>query len=115
MRVMNAYGDPRCPTHTAISITPDGDCLFNAVSLAFWRTEERSKQLRLRTAIEIVCNRTKYDRNSSSYSVNKGGFTFEVDSYNCFLKEVLSISTYMSPAHLVALGNAVGVDFDDIW
>ena len=109
MHLLRAYGDSRFATHTAIDITGDGDCLFNSVATALWMDEKFSNELRLRMSLEIITKRKLYDYTDPAYAVNKQGFSFEFENYNKFLLEALTVSTDMSPAHVVALGNCLQI------
>ena len=45
-----------CVGHVPVSVTADGNCLFNALSLALTGSEERAIEIRLRTAICMILN-----------------------------------------------------------
>ena len=107
--LLTAYGDSRSDTHTPIDITGDGDCLFNSVAVALWMNEEFCFELRLRTALEIIINRELYDSTHAAYAVNQQGYSFEVDVFQKFLTDCLTVGRDMSPAHLVALVNTLRV------
>ena len=109
MHLLKAYGDSRYHTHTALQVTGDGDCLFNSVSLALWLTEDFSDELRLRTALEIITNKPLYDFKDPAYVASQQGYSFEFDDFNNFVIDALKIGSDMSPAHLVALVNTLGV------
>lgn len=54
-------------TYTPAVILGDGNCLFRAVSLALYRTQEYHSYLRLMTAIEMVEYPNYYDTKANDY------------------------------------------------
>jgi len=52
---------------TPLAVYGDGNCLFRAVSLALYGTEERHLELRAKAAIEIAMHREWYDTESKKF------------------------------------------------
>ena len=110
MNYLEAYVDVRKSSHTAFEVAKDGDCLFNTVSLALWKTELHSKQLRLRMALEVITKRTKYDRFAADSVADLFSQSFSLfDTYLQFVSDSLTVSAYMTPSHIAALANALCV------
>ena len=110
LNYLAAFGDVRTNTHTAFEVSKDGDCLFNTVSQAFWKTEGHSTQLRLRMALEIITERSRYDMcpsENSAYVLTRSFSLFE--TYFQFVEDSLTIARYMTPSHIAALANALCV------
>ena len=53
--------------HSPLSTVGDGNCLYRAVSLAFFGTEELHGHLRLLASLEIIENRSHYDTAHRKY------------------------------------------------
>jgi len=49
------------------AVAGDGNCLYRALSLALFGTEDYYGYLRVRTAIELVSNASAYSSDSSSF------------------------------------------------
>jgi hypothetical protein len=52
---------------TPVATTGEGNCLFRAVSLALFGTENRHDYLRLATAIEMTLHIQHYDKTSDRF------------------------------------------------
>ncbi|KAK3091770.1 hypothetical protein FSP39_022506 [Pinctada imbricata] len=52
-----------------VSVTGDGNCLFNSISVALTGHEGRSVELRLRTAIELILHKDNYVQTNSSTDI----------------------------------------------
>jgi len=53
--------------YTPLDVTGDGNCLFRAVSLGLYGTEECHKELRAKAAIEIAMHQEWYDKSSENF------------------------------------------------
>lgn len=49
--------------YVLVATTGDGNCLFNAGSLAMWHSEQQATKLRLRTCIELALSQDFYKQN----------------------------------------------------
>jgi len=62
----------------AIPATGDGNCLFNATSIALVGNENLTKELRLRTAYHIMMNKQHYDHSVNSKNYEWYNITDEI-------------------------------------
>ncbi|GFS09746.1 hypothetical protein ElyMa_006630500 [Elysia marginata] len=61
LQILGKYHPVINETHVPIRVAGDGNCLFRAVSLALYGTEEFHDTIRLLSAIEMIENRPHYD------------------------------------------------------
>ena len=59
--ILTKYHPIMKETHAPLCVTGDGNCLFRAVSLALYGTENYHVIIRTLAAIELIENRRQYD------------------------------------------------------
>ena len=93
-RLLRKYGSTQ---KTAVYTSADGNCLYQAVSLAVFGDTSASTELRARTAIELAINRQYYDGDE---------FRNVTDGYDSELNSVASPSQYAGVLAILALSVA---------
>jgi len=80
----------------------DGNCLYRAVSLALYGTEEHHEYVRLRTAIELMTYHDTYDIADGILSSS----AVAPASYSRLLKDAVTLGEYAELAHIYAVSAA---------
>ena len=88
----------------------DGNCLFNAVSLALSGGEDFSTELRLRTALEMILNSTRY---TSRPDYNR--LLLVSPSYRESTKDCCSDHSFSSVWTMMALSNTIGLPIQSVY
>ena len=70
-----------------LAVLEDGNCMFRAVSLALYNTEDHYRLLRAMTLHEILAHRDFYDKNSDSFCFREDNF-IESPAFSDLCKEV---------------------------
>lgn len=79
-----------------VNTTGDGNCCFNASSMAICGNESHAQQLRLRSAIELINNMKWY---SDSYSVDFAPVASDLkDALNKITKAHTDVNVWALPA-----------------
>lgn len=84
----------------------DGNCLFRAVSLSLFGTQENHVYLRLITALEIIMNRPFYDRRSYQ-CLNPFSTQVEVPHYSNIVRQAVTDGSSCGMMHLFAVSAAI--------
>ncbi|GFN82618.1 hypothetical protein PoB_000912400 [Plakobranchus ocellatus] len=94
-------------THAPICLTGDGNCLFRAVSLALYVTEEFHATLRLLCAIEMIENRPHYDYEYSLFVDHFNDPRLVFDKNDVHLKDVIKVGSFSSLMTVSAISAAL--------
>ncbi|XP_078487868.1 uncharacterized protein LOC144745817 [Ciona intestinalis] len=79
--LVNKYGLAK--DKQAVKTTPDGNCLFNAVSLAVCRNESLALKLRVVCCLQMVLHFEKYQQHQSAKSIRLVSPTLESACLDC--------------------------------
>jgi len=91
-------------------VTGDGNCLFNVVSIALCGNEALSTEIRLRSAIEMLCNP---DRHRSRPDYND--LLMVSQSYEEACKECCTSGAYSSIWTFMAITNVTGIPIQSLY
>lgn len=95
---------------TPLSSSTDGNCLYNAVSLVIHGSEQMSTELRVRTFLELKCNRQWYenDQSLSRLLLTVSGDLYEHSLDCCRDKE------WSNMWHIQALANVLNMKMESV-
>lgn len=94
VQVLNKFHPVINTTHVPISITGDGNCLFRAVSMALYGSDEYHTYIRLLTALEIIENQANYDYEHDAYVDPFNDQRLLFDTYNQLVKDVTKVGSF---------------------
>lgn len=89
------------------SVLGDGNCLYCAASLALYSTENHHKLLRLLTTIEIILNRSSYDKSQNECVISNRCNNVILAPYSKVIKEATTLNSYQDIMHVYALSAAL--------
>ena len=89
--------------HSPLSTAGDGNCLYRAVSLAFFGTEELHGHLRLLASLEIIENRSHYDTAHRKYVDLICDNRIVSSDYMSLVQNTCKIGSYAEMLHIYAL------------
>ena len=90
--------------------TGDGNCLFNAVSIALTGNEDRAAELRLRTSVEMALNADTYQRREDYDQLMTHS-----PSYSASMKDCCTEGAYSSIWTMMALSSVVGLPIKSVY
>lgn len=90
--------------------TGDGNCLFNAVSIALSGNEHRAAELRLRTSVEMALNSDNYTSRDDYEQLMENS-----PSFHASLKDCCSEGAYSSIWTIMALSSVVGLPINSVY
>jgi len=94
--------------YSSRAVAGDGNCLYRALSLALFGTEDYYGYLGVRTAIELVSNASAYTSESSSFVL--GDLPICTPAYRELVRLTLTNGTYSEMIHVFAFSKAFGID-----
>ncbi len=83
----------------------DGNCMFRAVSLALYGTQEMHEYLRFITAVQIIKNPQLYDNSSENFVIKDERVL--TAPYSELIKNAMKIGCYLELIHLFALSATI--------
>ena len=89
-------------------VSGDGNCMYRAVSLALYGTEEYHLHLRYITALEMLYNSQRYDQKHAAYENTITDVRILVSDYPTLLTHVAIPCKYSELMHMYALSSAIG-------
>ena len=92
-----------------LEVVGDGNCLYRAVSLACYGTQEHHIQLRLRSSIEIILNHIHYDTSHRRHVDHIKDNRIITDSYDKLVKSVCQLGCFQQMIHIFALSAALEI------
>ena len=90
--------------------TGNGNCLFNAVSIALTGNEDRAAELRLRTSVEMALNANVY---TSRPDYNQ--LMTHSPSYNASMEDCCTEGAYSSIWTIMALSSVIGLPIKSVY
>lgn len=90
--------------------TGDGNCLFNAVSIALTGSEDRAAELRLRTSVEMALNADSYTCHPD-YDL----LMTHSPSFNTSMQDCCTEGAYSSIWTIMALSSVVGLPIKSVY
>ena len=87
----------------------DGNCLYRAVALSLYGSQEHHGYLRVIAAIEMIENRYCYDTNSPIYSHTISDSRIHVPPYSDLIRDVVTDGAYAELMHMYALSAALTI------
>ncbi|GFO24876.1 ATP-dependent DNA helicase [Plakobranchus ocellatus] len=109
LQVLSKYHPVIMETHAPLCVTSDGNCLFRAVSLALYGTEEFHASLRVLCAIEMIENRAHYDYEYSLFVDHFNDPRLVFDKYDVLLKDVTKIGSFSGLMTVSAISAALNL------
>ena len=97
-------------TKVALKTSGDGSCLFHAVSVALVDNESLSEELRVRTAIDMIRNRKKYEAYKDFELVSLCSPLYEQS-----VKDCCCVDGYSSMWTMIALANVINIPIKSIY
>ena len=90
--------------------TGDGNCLFNAVSIALTGSEDRAAELRLRTSVEMALNADSYTCHPDYDLLMTHSPSFNTSMQDCCME-----GAYSSIWTIMALSSVVGLPIKSVY
>ena len=90
--------------------TGDGNCLFNAVSIALTGNEDRAPELRVRTSVEMALNADTYKRR-----LDYDQLLAHSPSYSASMKDCCTEGAYSSIWTMMALSAVIGLPIKSVY
>ena len=82
----------------------DGNCLYRAISLALYGTEESFACVRFKAAVQMIENRRYYDNETSDFIIHDSRIL--TPAYKEILPSVLTDGSYAELIHIFAISAA---------
>jgi hypothetical protein len=106
VKILRIYQPAMNADFRPLTTIGDGNCLYRSVSKALTGVEEYHVLLRLKTAIEMILNRSSYDTGLPKNDfLNE--FTISTSPYADLVQRAMTIYAYCEMAHLYAISAAL--------
>ena len=107
-QILKRYHPIILETHTPVNVTGDGNCLFRAVSMGLFGTENYYMLIRLLTTIEAILNENHYNYEHAEFVDHFHDPRLFFDSYDKILEDVSKDSSYCGMMAISAISAALG-------